>query len=460
MNQYDGTGYTQPQPRHNAHQGHQSFQQHQAPSGYTSQKYNPNAYQPQPAQARPHHMASPPPLQHPVPTRPPVQMREPAPTPSPRMNYAQAHSGPVQGGPVQGGSIQSNNQYNPNKYRPQQHQQQQQSQQRYQQQQQVPQRSSFERSSFDQSSYGSPQQQYMTPQQPVHQYQHQPPHQHSLGQGQGQGQGLGQGQGQGQGLGQGQGQGQPAIPSFPFNLNDGTTQLGMQFGKSAVMAGQEYVEQNLNRWINRAALQPYFNVSNSYVINKLKLLVFPWRHKQWTRLLRRSETTGEVTGFLSPRDDINAPDLYIPVMAFVSYVLLVAISAGTANKFSPEILGPTASSALAVILLEFTMIKLCTYILNIDSEVSMLDLLAYSGYKFVGIILSIMVQLSNAPKSLFWAMFLYTGAATGFFLLRALRYVILPESSAGTVQTPQRKRRIHFLICLSVLQFGFMWILV
>ncbi|OAQ32164.1 hypothetical protein K457DRAFT_323825 [Linnemannia elongata AG-77] len=234
----------------------------------------------------------------------------------------------------------------------------------------------------------------------------------------------------------------------------------MQFGRSAVMAGQEYVEQNLNRWVNRAALQPYFNVSNSYVVNKLKLLVFPWRHKLWTRILKRSETTGETIGYLAPRDDINAPDLYIPVMAFVTYVLLVAISAGTSNKFSPEILGPTASSALAVIILEFTIIKLCVYVLNITSDVPILDLLAYSGYKFVGIIVSIMVQLSKAPSSVFWSVFLYTGAATGFFLLRSLRYVILPEASAGTVLPPQRKRRIHFLICLSVLQFGFMWILV
>ncbi|KAF9961499.1 hypothetical protein BGZ70_008273 [Mortierella alpina] len=413
MNPYENAaGYTQPQPRHNAqYQQQQHQQQHsqqQQGSYYSSNKYNPNAYQPQPAQQQQqyqprNHMTSPPPLQHPVPTHPPVQMRDPVPTPSPRMNYAQAQGG------------QGQQPYQQNQYRPQQQQQQQQ-----------------QRSSFDQQQQpygGSPRTQYMTPQQQQapHPQQQQPQH---------------------------------GIPSFPFNLNDGTTQLGMQFGKSAVMAGQEYVEQNLNRWVNRAALQPYFNVSNSYVVNKLRLLVFPWRHKLWTRSLRRSETTGETIGYLSPRDDLNAPDMYIPVMAFVSYVLLVGISAGTENKFRPEILGPTASSAMAIILLEFIMIKLCIYLLNITSEVPILDLVAYSGYKFVGIIVSIFVKLYRAPSSVFWAVFLYTGAATGFFLLRSLRYVILPESSAGTVLPPQRKRRIHFLICLSVLQFGFMWILV
>ncbi|KAF9432460.1 hypothetical protein BGZ76_010779 [Entomortierella beljakovae] len=426
MNPYDNAGgYNQPkqnaqyQQQHQQQYQQQQQQQQQQPSQgqyYTSNKYNPNAYQPQqPAQQQQYqqrnHMTSPPPLQHPVPTHPPVQMRDPAPTPSPRMPYAQAQGGQP---------------YQQNQYRPQAQQQ----------------RSSFDQQHQQQPFGGSPRTQFMSPQgqHPQSQHQYQPQQQH-------------QQQPQQQ-------QQQHGMPSFPFNMNDGTTQLGMQFGRSAVMAGQEYVEQNLNRWVNRAALQPYFNVSNQYVVSKLKLLVFPWRHKLWTRALRRSETTGETIGYLAPRDDINAPDMYIPVMAFVTYVLLIGISMGTTDRFNPDILGPTASSALAIVLLEFTLIKLCIYLLNISSDVPILDLLAYSGYKFVGIVISIVAQLVKAPRSVFWSVFLYTGAATGFFLLRSLRYVILPEATAGTVLAPQRKRRIHFLICLSVLQFGFMWILV
>jgi YIF1 len=61
-------------------------------------------------------------------------------------------------------------------------------------------------------------------------------------------------------------------------------------------------------------LKHHFNVSNSYVIRKLRVVVFPWRHKPWTRKMRRSETgVGE---FQPPRDDLNAPDLYIPGMVF------------------------------------------------------------------------------------------------------------------------------------------------
>lgn len=58
------------------------------------------------------------------------------------------------------------------------------------------------------------------------------------------------------------------------------------------------------------AVKHHFDVSNSYVINKLRLLVFPWRHKPWSRRARRTEN-GQ-SEFLPPRDDVNSPDLYIP----------------------------------------------------------------------------------------------------------------------------------------------------
>jgi len=57
-------------------------------------------------------------------------------------------------------------------------------------------------------------------------------------------------------------------------------------------------------------LKHHFNVSNSYVIHKLRLLVFPWRHKPWSRKIKRLENgTNE---WQPPREDINSPDLYIP----------------------------------------------------------------------------------------------------------------------------------------------------
>lgn len=40
------------------------------------------------------------------------------------------------------------------------------------------------------------------------------------------------------------------------------------------------------------------------------------------------------TDYLPPNQDRNAPDLYIPVMAFVTYVLLIAFFKGTNNEYA------------------------------------------------------------------------------------------------------------------------------
>ena len=36
---------------------------------------------------------------------------------------------------------------------------------------------------------------------------------------------------------------------------------------------------------------------------------------------------------VAPRYEINAPDLYIPVMAFVTYILLAGAVLGTQNRY-------------------------------------------------------------------------------------------------------------------------------
>lgn len=253
--------------------------------------------------------------------------------------------------------------------------------------------------------------------------------------------------------------GYPTASSHPsygnfFNVNDSTAQMGIQVGRSAVMAGQEYLDANISRYVSVQRLRHYFNVSNSYVISKIFLILFPWRHKPWSRQIRRSEINGQMEGYMPPRDDTNSPDMYIPVMATVTYILLSGVLAGLAGKFSPEMLGVVGSKAFLVILLEFCFLRLGTYLLTISNESQFLDLFAYSGYKFIGIIIA---QLAEGLGSLFyWPIFLYCFAANAFFLMRSLKYVVLPETSgnnaiAATVTSRQRTRRIQFLFVYSVI---------
>ncbi|KAJ9145259.1 Er to golgi transport protein yif1 [Coniochaeta hoffmannii] len=254
-------------------------------------------------------------------------------------------------------------------------------------------------------------------------------------------------------------------------MNDPTAQLASQFGQTAFKQGTQYLEQNVNRYVNVSALKHYFNVTNSYVVNKLFLVVFPWRHKPWSRK-QTVGPNGQEGWYLPPRDDINSPDMYIPVMSLVTYILLSTLIAGLRGQFQPELLGYTASKALGVVLLELVGLKLGCYFLSISNESQLLDLVAYSGYKFVGVIgtisLAEIVNKGNGTGGWFgWSVFLYMFLANSLFLMRSLKYVLLPDNhndARGPMQTgdtrAKRNQRTQFLFIYSyVVQFAFMWFL-
>lgn len=166
--------------------------------------------------------------------------------------------------------------------------------------------------------------------------------------------------------------------------------------------------------------------------------------------------------------------MYIPTMALVTYILLSTLLAGLRGAFHPELLGYTATIAGLVVLLEILTIRTGTFLLAISSSSQLLDLVAYSGYKFVHVIVSLLLShltswLGIGGSWLPWLIFLYCFSANAFFLLRSLRYVLLPDQSAQamgvggnaaagyTVARSQRNRRTQFLFVYSyVIQFGFM----
>jgi hypothetical protein len=250
------------------------------------------------------------------------------------------------------------------------------------------------------------------------------------------------------------------------------------------MSNHRYPHQ-FSRFFHVSALKYYFNVSNSYVVNKLFLVLFPWRHHPWSRkqLPHPSAGPGQdgpgyAYAYAPPREDVNSPDMYIPVMALVTYILLATLLAGLRGQFRPELLASTATWALGVVGFEIGSLKLGTYILGISSQSQLLDLIAYSGYKFVGIIVTIAVaEVANGGKGtggwIGWLVFVYTVLANALFLMRSLRYVLLPESPRSTVTGPmqtggpvqldsraKRMQRTNFLFAYSyVVQAFFMWLL-
>lgn len=72
-------------------------------------------------------------------------------------------------------------------------------------------------------------------------------------------------------------------------------------------------------------------------------------------------------------------------MALVTYVLLSGLASGLQSRFHPEVLGSSFFKAMAVVVLEFCIIKLGVYLLDVKgSGASGVELIGYGGYKFVG----------------------------------------------------------------------------
>lgn len=252
------------------------------------------------------------------------------------------------------------------------------------------------------------------------------------------------------------------IPNVPTALNsiltDPNAQLGFEVGRNALNYGQEYIGRNMEKYVSVGMLRYYFQVSNFYVLRKILLVIFPWRHKPWSRQTVRSDSTGQDT-YAFPREDLNAPDMYIPIMAFTTYMVIFSVIQGLSGRFHPQLLGVVTSKSLALVALEIMFLKFMSYLLAASSK--LLDLVAYSGYKFIGI--SFVTLAAATSSSLVkWGAFAYCGAATAFFMLRSLRYVLLPESSnsTSTASSGMRQKRIQFLFIYSfVCQFLFMWLL-
>lgn len=123
---------------------------------------------------------------------------------------------------------------------------------------------------------------------------------------------------------------------------------------------------------------------------------------------------------VQPRYDINAPDLYIPTMAFITYVVVAGLMLGLQKRFTPEKLSIEASSALASSIFELIVYSITLYVVNIKTNLKTLDLLAFAGYKFVTIVACLLVSTLFHGFGYYIAL-TYCSLSLGFFLVSKIQ---------------------------------------
>ncbi|XP_063527766.1 protein YIF1A isoform X5 [Pongo pygmaeus] len=114
-------------------------------------------------------------------------------------------------------------------------------------------------------------------------------------------------------------------------LGDPMANVAMAYGSSIASHGKDMVHKELHRFVSVSKLKYFFAVDTAYVAKKLGLLVFPYTHQNWEVQYSRDVP-------LPPRQDLNAPDLYIPTMAFITYVLLAGMALGIQKRMILSVL--------------------------------------------------------------------------------------------------------------------------
>ncbi|KAL8451324.1 hypothetical protein Emed_002052 [Eimeria media] len=199
------------------------------------------------------------------------------------------------------------------------------------------------------------------------------------------------------------------------------------------------------------SLRPFFSVSQGYVFLRLRQLLFPFG-----ALLASSSSPRAFT----PASDIsNATaaartperDMYIPLMALTTFVLLVCIQTGTQGGFYPELMGSTLSLSLLLLLFEVGACKLVFYITGACAAAA-LDLLCFCGYKYVHVALLLLLRLALdllwGPPIAWWAP-LPSDAAAAAAAAAGMQEGDVAAAAAAAAGGAPHKQRAPYLLFVS-----------
>ncbi|XP_050526558.1 protein YIF1A isoform X2 [Daktulosphaira vitifoliae] len=268
----------------------------------------------------------------------------------------------------------------------------------------------------------------------------------------------------------------PQIPQQSPSMFIPSSNIVDAFGNNPLLAGAtvrygqkiigQVVDENVGKYTSgiSAEIKRYFAVDTRYVISKLVLLLFPFARTDWSIILEsRGDTNSHQRA--GPKTDINAPDLYIPTVSFVTYLLFLGLILGKHGQFSPELLSVYASRALAWEVFLVAIEVFVLYVTNVHSSLKTLDLTSYSGYKYFGIVLCVPVGLLFG-ETLFYITLIYSSVAFMYFLLFSMRCQlnsIVPDPNVNqtiVMVEYKRKRTLYFVIMAVMVQPITTWYLI
>ncbi|XP_042653216.1 protein YIF1B-A, partial [Tyto alba] len=147
-----------------------------------------------------------------------------------------------------------------------------------------------------------------------------------------------------------------------------------------------------------------------------------------------------------PPDNTPSPPA---VMAFITYIVVAGLALGTQDRFSPDSLGLQASSALAWLIVEVLAVLFSLYLVTITTDLTTIDLLAFAGYKYVGMIIGLISGLLFG-RTTYYVVLSWCCLSIFIFMIRTLRLKLLSEAAAEGVLVRGAKNQLRMYLTMAI----------
>eukprot|EP00252_Welwitschia_mirabilis_P024141 TRINITY_DN7049_c0_g1_i1.p1 TRINITY_DN7049_c0_g1~~TRINITY_DN7049_c0_g1_i1.p1 ORF type:complete len:146 (+),score=23.04 TRINITY_DN7049_c0_g1_i1:599-1036(+) len=140
-------------------------------------------------------------------------------------------------------------------------------------------------------------------------------------------------------------------------------------------------------------------------------------------------------------------------MAFGTYVVLSGLMLGLHGRFSPEALSIQFTKGFFGWLIQFALLRLSLYILS-NGGAPILDIVAYGGYAFVGIALSVVARI--AWSYAYYVVMPWTCLCMAIFLVKTMKRILFAEVRSYSRDSSKHH---YFLLFMAIAQLPlFLWL--
>lgn len=201
---------------------------------------------------------------------------------------------------------------------------------------------------------------------------------------------------------------------------------------------RELTSSSMSLWPQfMQTVRKYFNVTHGYVLRKMLWQLFPSlsmkKKSAEGELGEDKDWTARVVDGLEV--DLEEPDMYIPTMGFVTYVVLYGMVRGLQDNFSPEVLSATITFTLVALIFETTVVKAILFMSGAVNTPTV-DLFGLLGYKLfylsVYLFFGLLLGRGYRPTGfIFTLISLGLNLSCGVALWQALRRLARMQPSHG-----------------------------